>query len=166
MSLHRNIRSMVIILGAGLLAISLISGAGTAKYSGQAKCKTCHLKQHKVWRVAKHANALETLPEKDRTNPECLACHTTGYGKTAAEGVDLAGVQCEACHGPGSVYKSMKIMSKKAYRADPAAAHQKAVEAGLIIPDKTTCLRCHNDKSPTFKGFDEAAMMEKIKHWE
>jgi hypothetical protein len=40
----------------------------------------------------------------------------------------------------------------------------KAVAAGLVIPDEGTCLTCHNDKSPTFKGFDFASAMAKIAH--
>ena len=66
------------------------------------------------------------------------------------------GVQCEACHGPGSLYKSAKIMSKKKYKTDREAQHKLALEAGLIIPTEETCVGCHNKKSPFFKAFDFA----------
>ena len=40
----------------------------------------------------------------------------------------------------------------------------KSVAAGLIIPNKATCVTCHNEKSPTFKGFDYATYFAKIAH--
>lgn len=135
-------------------------------FVGASKCKMCHMPQHKTWMESSHAKAFEVLKPEDQKNAECLSCHTTGQGQAAAEGADLKGVQCEACHGPGSEYKSMKIMSKKAYAADRDAAHKAAVAAGLLIPDEGTCTKCHNEKSPTFKGFDFASAKEKIKHWE
>lgn len=156
----------ILAAGAIFLAGSALLGAEEAQYVGASKCKVCHMNEHKTWAATKHAEALNVLSAEEQKNPECLGCHTTGYGKTAAEGAELAGVQCEACHGPGSEYKSMKIMSKKDYAADKDAAHAKTLAAGLIIPDEATCKSCHNEKSPTFKGFDFAANKEKIKHWE
>ena len=41
---------------------------------------------------------------------------------------------------------------------------QKAVAAGLIIPDEKTCIQCHNDKSPTYKEFDYKKFYAKIAH--
>ena len=152
------------------LVLFLLFGLGTsfaveAKYVGVKKCKTCHKKQHKIWATASHAKALSVLSADEQKNPECLQCHTTGYGQPAATGAILENVQCEACHGPGSLYKSAKIMSKSKFKKDPEAAHAKAVEAGLIIPTEETCKTCHNEKSPSFKGFDFKASLEKIKHW-
>ncbi len=46
---------------------------------------------------------------------------------------DLRGVQCEACHGPGSAYKSMKVMK------DPKLARQN----GLWEVTRDVCMRCH-----------------------
>jgi hypothetical protein len=42
-------------------------------------------------------------------------------------------VDCETCHGPGADYVAMKVMK------DPAAARA----AGLVIPSKAFCVRCH-----------------------
>ena len=102
---------------------------------------------------------------EEAKKPECVACHVTGYEKPAAAGAALEGVQCEVCHGPGSLYKATTIMSKKVYEADKEAAHKKSLEAGLIIPTEETCKGCHNAKSPHYKEFDFKAMSEKIKHW-
>lgn len=168
--------SMLILLLAvvalfGILMAPTVSSVDAAEYVGVKKCKMCHSskalggEQYKVWEKAKHAKTMDLLKGDDAKNPKCLKCHTTGYGKPAASGADLTGVQCEACHGPGSKYRSPKIMSKKAYKADRDAARKKNMEAGLIIPDEKVCKECHNEESPNFKGFDFAAYKEKIKHW-
>ena len=157
-----------IALAAIVAVFGMTSGlllAADHEYVSAAKCKMCHMSQYKVWEASKHAKAFDNLKPEDQKNPECLACHTTGAGKTAAEGADLKGVQCEACHGPGNDYKSMKIMNKKAYAENKDAQRKMATDAGLVLPDENTCKTCHNDKSPTFKGFDFASAKEKIKHW-
>jgi hypothetical protein len=154
--------AMVLVIGG--LAGGL-PGAAEPQFVGHSKCKVCHLSEHKVWMASAHAKALEVLKPEDRSKPECLACHTTGHGKPAAPGADLAGVQCESCHGPGSLYKAASVMNKAKYQADRAAAHKASVDLGLITPTEQTCTSCHNSKSPTFKGFDFAGAKEKIKHW-
>jgi len=160
--------------------------AQDAEYVGVAKCKVCHSKaklggeEFQAWEQTAHAKALETLkpgakaeaksaanldPQKDySSDPACLKCHSTGYGKPAAEGALLEGVQCEACHGPGSKYKSPTIMSKKKYGEDRDAARKAALAAGLVIPSEAVCTGCHNQESPTFKEFDFKARVEEIKH--
>jgi len=140
--------------------------AADATFVGAAKCKMCHASQHTTWMESSHAKAFEVLPPEDQKKAECLSCHTTGAGKAAAEGAELNGVQCESCHGAGSEYKSMKIMSKKAYAENREAAHKASMDAGLVMPDEKTCTSCHNEKSPTFKGFDFVSAKEKIKHWD
>jgi len=151
------------------LVLSLLLSLGTsfaaeAKYVGVKKCKTCHKEQYKIWLNLSHAKALSVLSADEQKNPECLGCHTTGYGKPAASTAKLENVQCEACHGPGSLYKSAKIMSKSKYKKDPEASRAKSIAAGLILPTEEACVKCHNDKSPSFKGFDFKAAFEKIKH--
>jgi len=168
--------------------------AGTATYVGVKKCKVCHSKekmggtQYQVWKATKMAKAMESLkpgvasdiktkagldPQKDYTNdPKCLKCHTTGYGEPGGfESMEktphLANVQCEACHGPGSEYRKPKIMSKKAFKENWDAAHQKAVAAGLIRPSEKVCAKCHNEENPVHKFFkyNYTEYREKIKHW-
>ncbi|MEJ2104608.1 MAG: cytochrome C554, partial [Ignavibacteriaceae bacterium] len=66
------------------------------------------------------------------------------------------GVQCETCHGPGSDYKSMKVMKDK----------QEAIKNGLKIYDNIEefCITCHNAESPTYVEFNFEESWAKIKH--
>lgn len=152
-----------------------------AQYIGAKKCMMCHKSeargnQYGKWLESSHAKAFETLKgaeaaavakKKGIADPskadECLKCHVTGHGapKSAlAEGFvpTSEGVGCESCHGPGSLYKTMTIM-KALYegKQDPKAV---AFEKG----GKETCLRCHNEQSPTYKPFDYAERSKVIAH--
>lgn len=147
------------------------------QYIGSVTCaKACHKSakkgsQLKIWEASKHATAFATLAsdqamaiakERGIADPqkaeECLACHITAPGATAAEmGKKFSneeGVGCERCHGAGSGYKKMSTMKSR----------EKSVAAGLRIPDEATCTKCHNDGSPTFKGFDYDEYLAKIAH--
>jgi hypothetical protein len=91
-----------------------------------------------------------------------LKCHVTGGG--AAKNIDAGfkkeeGVTCEACHGAASAY-----LAPHAKKDD--ASKTKAKEAGLVMGDKEgkACETCHNDGSPTFKGFKMSEMWAKIEH--
>lgn len=113
-------------------------------------------------------------------SPACLKCHTTGFGTGGYELKDkafwnpaaddregekavkrmagLEGIGCEACHGPGSEYKSSSKM-KAIFAGETTGA-----EFGFVKPNEKTCLKCHNSESPSFKGFDFKTYFEKIKH--
>jgi hypothetical protein len=115
-------------------------------YLGAEKCKLCHKIEYTSWLTTKHAKAFESLKPADQAKAECVGCHVTGGKK------ELPGVQCEACHGPGSDYNKLAIMK------DPA----KAKAAGLNIPTEKDCVVCHNKKSPNFKGFNFAEASKKV----
>ena len=119
----------LVALVAGAAAMS-VSAAPT--YIGAEKCKMCHKLQYESWLTTKHAKATEDAKAaKDRKfEAACLDCHATNKDEA------MAGVQCEACHGPGSEYKTISIMKDKA----------KAVAAGLVMPTQETCVRCHDGK--------------------
>ncbi|MFQ6008365.1 MAG: multiheme c-type cytochrome [Candidatus Zixiibacteriota bacterium] len=124
------------------------------QYVGAKKCKGCHKDQHASWLETKHAKAFEVLSDEEKKKAECVGCHITGE---MSDGTVLEGVQCEACHGPGSEYKSLKIMNRKKWAADPETYKKKAIEAGLIYPTEENCKRCHKKEgNPNFKEFDFA----------
>jgi len=119
----------------------------TFKYVGEKSCKACHKVEFDSWLTTSHANAWSVLKPEEQKNPACVSCHTTG--KTAADSM-IVNVSCEACHGPGSEYKSMKAMKD----------HSLSVAAGVLPVNEKTCLQCHNKNSPTFKGFDFVEAMK------
>lgn len=133
-------------VSSGLAAPEAQERAEVYYYIGVEFCRSCHAREDKnagpklktcfSWVGSAHANAWEKLPEEDRNNPDCLRCHTTGYGLPRRAGIsekDLRGVQCEACHGPGSGYFTWRVMK------DPV----KAREFGLWDPTKEICQKCH-----------------------
>ena len=65
-------------------------------FVGVDQCKGCHTQAFEVWKNSRHAHALESLtkgradePKEyvvDRSfDPECLACHSTGWNPQRAE---------------------------------------------------------------------------------
>ncbi|MFQ5498961.1 MAG: multiheme c-type cytochrome [Candidatus Zixiibacteriota bacterium] len=149
------------LVAAFVLSFGLVSAEEKVShdYVGAKKCKTCHKKYFKAWSKTGHAKAYDLLSDEEKKNEECVGCHITG---TTAKGVLLEGVQCERCHGPASDYKSMKIMSKKKWKADPEKYKKLAVEAGLLYPTEETCVECHNKKSPNYKEFKFAERVKKV----
>ena len=131
--------------------------AAGAKYKGVKTCKGCHKAAYQVWKKSKHAHAFAALKGDDAKKPECVTCHTTGYPGSGAVGKKQKNVQCEACHGAGDKYRKV-MMKKKTF------TREKAVAAGLVIPNEATCKGCHNEKSPNFKPFNFDERWAKIKH--
>ena len=146
---------------------------------GASKCKVCHKAktgdQWKIWTESAHARAFETLASEEagkivsdmglgdpQQEEACLRCHATkaylGGGAVVSEKgkyADSEGVGCEACHGPGSDYKSQKVMK------DAEAARA----AGLVmVKAAEACTSCHNEESPTFRNFDFEARWAEIAH--
>ncbi len=80
------------------------------RYLGQTSCARCHDEIARRWSQTLHASAMETLVAKNRqSDAVCIPCHATGYGQSGGfrdMGTTpwLAGVQCESCHGPGSLH--------------------------------------------------------------
>ncbi|MFH1723880.1 MAG: multiheme c-type cytochrome [Elusimicrobiota bacterium] len=128
------------ILSASGLMAEKGPGAGTpapkspsaSTYRGAAKCKWCHIDEFMTWEKTKHARAFEALLGDEKEDPECVGCHSTGfgeggYGMGGPEGENrrFLGVQCEACHGPGR-------------------AHVRAPSADTITRTPAGCARCHD----------------------
>jgi cytochrome c554/c'-like protein len=119
--------------------------AGVPEYVGAEGCKSCHQAIYTSWLQTKHARALGRLTKEQKEGGECIRCHVTGTSEQIArEGASPGhpNVQCEACHGPGSLH-----------------AADATVRTGIRkVPASSTCETCHNDKSPHFRGFVYAAM--------
>lgn len=106
-------------------------------FVGAKKCKVCHKKSgiFESWEASSHATGWDNLTDEEKADENLKQYYTTG---TDAKGELLTGVQCEACHGPGSDYKKKKIMED----------HEASLAAGLVVPTTETCLSCHNEKAP------------------
>lgn len=175
----RKLTLMVAAL-AMLLGIAAVASAEDYEFVGVDGCKMCHKKeksgdQYGKWSAGPHAKAFETLgtdaakaaaAEMGLGDPQqegaCLKCHITAYGvdeaRLGAKYTKEEGVGCESCHGAGGEYKSMKTM--KAI----TAGEVDGATVGLVIPTAETCTACHNEESPTFKGFDWDEYSAKIAH--
>jgi hypothetical protein len=93
-----------------------------AEYIGMEACKDCHpehVESYSGWKYSKNFRILQ-MRGKDR-DPDCLPCHTTGYGKPGGfknleETPHMKNIQCESCHGPASQHvekpKDKKYLSK------------------------------------------------------
>ncbi len=82
---------------------------GEPSYVGGARCATCHVQEHAFWQTTQHAHAIDTLIERNKQfDRNCIGCHVTGYrqpgGSVLGHTEGLENVQCEQCHGPGSLH--------------------------------------------------------------
>src|SRR4029453_7636268 len=78
----------------------------------------------------------------EQFNDECTSCHVTGWGEpggaTMAQNELLRDVQCEVCHGPGSIH------ADKLGKDRPRTI--------VKTPRADRCAVCHTpDHSDTFK---------------
>lgn len=158
-SLHLLLGSLalgfLLLISGRVLGVPERAGDPTegSTYIGEAACKKCHMKEHRTWGKMKHSSAWEVLDEQHRNmtaqNDEgrtCLSCHVTGWEEADRGGfIDpvqsehLLGVQCEACHGPGSKHKEagQKVLDEKRKDFDEG-------EPSFMVLRTTKCADCHN----------------------
>lgn len=116
---------------------------GRAHFSGDVSCVKCHKAAARFCKKTAHAHAWKTLQVVNKTaHPDCVSCHVTGYGEVGGSSVGftkgLESVQCEACHGPGSIHVEKRGLEK------PLAIKTRTPES--------LCTHCHNEKhSDTFQ---------------
>jgi hypothetical protein len=95
-----------------------------------------------------------------------VSCHVVAFGVAEAQikkGFDRTqGVQCETCHGPGEAH--MKARFAAAAKGDASAPVQVSPDEIIARPTQDVCLKCHNDKSPSYKPFCFHEFEAKIRH--
>lgn len=125
--------------------------SGKYRYVGNTKCRLCHRDFFLGRKKDHHDYALEEIIKKGYAdNPNCLTCHSTGYGvKTGftsmKETPRLANVQCEGCHGPGNVHVGIRDTG--------------GFLVGTDRPDriKKMCKSCHTNRwNRSFDDFEPA----------
>lgn len=82
---------------------------GQPSYVGLEACADCHDEAVAQWKTTVHAGAYETLVAANKQyDLSCVGCHVTGFrepgGSEVVENHNLQAVQCEQCHGPGSLH--------------------------------------------------------------
>jgi len=113
---------------------------------GWKACAECHAELTNGWLPTKHAGAFTVLKKSGQHElPACIRCHVVGYdvfGGFIDEELtpELAGVQCEACHGPG-----------RRHAEDPDTPGSIQVK-----PDEGLCRSCHTKGQDS--GFDISIM--------
>lgn len=128
----------------------------TGQFVGSTRCGDCHKTLHTNWMATLHAGALETLEAIGQdTNENCIGCHVVGFGEEGgfvdrATTNDLAGVGCEACHGP-------------------SRAHVDAIEDESLRPptnlSATVCGKCHTgEHHPNFEDWEMSGHAHVTEH--
>jgi len=118
----------------------------TGRFVGSERCAECHSNIHDNWMSTLHSGALETLEAIGQgENDTCLACHTVGFGEEGgfvdrATTNALAGVGCEACHGPSGDHANNV--------ADESLRPPKNIAASI-------CGDCHTgERHPNFEEWE------------
>jgi hypothetical protein len=124
------------------------------KYAGSKVCQSCHLSVCRYVTNTPHASAFSNPIFKaygGQTNSACLPCHTVGYGLPTgfnftnrngffSYSTNLAGVQCENCHGPAG--------NHAAAEDDPTVRPRIEIAA-------TVCGGCHTGPmQPTYEEWN------------
>ena len=149
---------LLCLVPAVLVAAAAQSGKEPV-YIGAQACGQCHDgpsigHQFSKWLLTAHAKAyaslalpeakpiteLSGITEEPHKAKQCLGCHATAAETEdweLAEGFHLEdGLQCEACHGPGSEYATKEVMMDRMH----------AMMHGLKMPTKDDCMVCHRAK--------------------
>jgi hypothetical protein len=113
---------------------------GKPGYVGVETCEDCHDEAVEHWTTTRHFGAYATLVDDNKQfDLSCVSCHVTGFrepgGSEVVENEGLTAVQCEVCHGPGSVHAD-----------DPT------IDNIVTQITEDVCLGCHNpEHSDTFQ---------------
>jgi hypothetical protein len=116
---------------------------GAATYVGIEECEMCHKEAVEFWKKTKHAKAWHTIEMVNKQfNFDCISCHVTGFQKPGGSSIGfnepLRDVQCEQCHGPGSLHVDAEGEEEK----------RKTI---VSRPEESVCMECHTkEHSDTF----------------
>lgn len=117
------------------------------RYAGAEQCKACHSATFERWAATRHAHAMETLRKQNKEyDPECVRCHSTGFGKPTGfislkVNPQLAHVQCEQCHGQGSLHIAYRTHGDSALQGVSLPVAERARKMPKV--SLATCLACH-----------------------
>lgn len=141
-------RLMRIRAGTRVERITPIPATFVVTSTGQ--CGTCHPSELDHWLATSHADAFETLKKEHKEkSPDCLACHTTGFGRDDGYlnyniTAELKNVNCTECHWlPPTHLKHPEDNPAESVREDQ-------------------CIRCHNQENSPL--FEFASFFSRVTH--
>lgn len=119
-------------------------------YQGPQCCRECHQAEFAAWSQSNHAQAIvdpvfQINMQKADKPADCFACHTTGYDADTGRFL-LAGITCEACHGPfraGHPDEYMVIPVSPDRCGDCHTDHLIDWQAGDHGGPDQSCIDCH-----------------------
>ncbi len=154
------------------------------RFVGSEACQDCHDSAFEIWQNTPHHKATASIAfPTERSSiprhfdPECLACHVTGWDPVAyfpyisgyeafEKSKHLHGNGCENCHGPGSAHVAAEN-GEGSYTDAQIEQLRKSMQLPLSQA-QDHCLKCHDlDNDPHFQedgAFEE--YWEQIKHYE
>jgi hypothetical protein len=158
----------IAVLVTAALIVAGSSGSVAQEYEGVGVCRKCHIDQAEAWAKTPHAKAFDSLrpkmkasekikakldPERDYTKePECMSCHTTGYGKPggyrpdmpAADARLFVNVGCESCHGAGSKFRREHGAAEDELKSKGESTSREVLVKALQNFDyEAACASCH-----------------------
>jgi len=137
----------------------------SADFVGSESCRECHEEEFKTWSKGPHAQAGHSLEHKGHgADTECLACHTTGFGRpggfpkagTIQSASGLAEVGCESCHGPGGNH-----IGEDAPRIGTIVSLGDKCNSCVILQ---ICGACHDAKNDAGFEFKVQEKIDQIRH--
>ena len=137
------------VLGEEAFNEAMASGKYT--YATNFKCRLCHRDFFVGRKQDEHDHAFAKVVQAGHgETAQCLGCHTTGFGipggfKSPILTPQLANVQCEGCHGPGSEH----------IRRNARGGFLAGTDRPEIL--RQMCLTCHNERwNRAFDDFQQA----------
>jgi hypothetical protein len=113
-------------------------------YLGGEVCARCHPAEAAQWKTTRHAEAWQALvTAKKDTDAACISCHVVGYNqpggyKDQATSAPMVNVQCESCHGMGSMHDALKTSPRKITEQTCRICHTKewspAFDMAVFLP--------------------------------
>ncbi len=137
----------------------------TAAHVGSEACQSCHAQEYETWAAGPHAGALASLEAKGKSgDADCLACHTTGFGREGgfpagaapSDHPDLARVGCESCHGPGGDH-----VTDTATKLGSIVSLSDKCDSCVILQ---ICGSCHDDANDPGFEFEVQDKIDEIRH--
>jgi len=143
----------ILLLAFSLSPVRLLRSQESAAYVGNEKCSMCHSDIYKSWQGTRHAKAIDNLKKSGQEGlPACVKCHVTAYEKDGGFldyelTPEMAGVQCEACHGPAGKHVSNPMGGKM-----------------VKTPGEALCRECHTQgQDPGFKYAEKSKLAHSSK---